>query len=280
MKYSVFTVGTPNYTIEETVKKLKQYGYDAVEWRVADSLKEEPKELPPREGWYWSYNKSTVDVDSIVEKAPYIKEICEREEIEICALATYLPPWETEKIENVLKAAVIMNCPKIRTGMPGYNKNTNYNELFDKTIKAYKELEKLAKKYGVKINAEIHHGTLIPSASAAYRLVSNFDSKFIGVIYDPGNMVHEGFEQYKMGLELLGDYLDHVHLKNAAWEFNNGTWSCKWSPIKKGQVNMSELLTALKSIGYEGFLSFEDFSNEETTEEKLEGNIEYIKGLV
>lgn len=278
MKYSVFTVGTPDYSIEETVKKLKEYGYDGVEWRVQQALKEEPKEIPPRELWYWSYNKSTVDVDSILDTAEHIKAICEQEGIEICGLASYLLPWETEKIEKVLKAAVIMKCPKIRVNVPVYNKEANYNELFNKTLEAFKVLEELAKKYAVKINFEIHHGTIIPSASAAYRLVSNFDSNFIGVIYDPGNMVHEGFEQYKMGLEILGDYLNHVHLKNAAWSFDTA-WKCYWSPVAKGQVNMSELLSALKSIGYDGYLSFEDFSNEGTTEEKLRGNIEYIKGL-
>jgi len=47
--------------------------------------------------------------------------------------------------------------------------------------------------------------------------VSDFDLRYIGIIYDLGNMVHEGYENYKLGLELLGDYLSYVHVKNAVW---------------------------------------------------------------
>ncbi|MEZ4633203.1 MAG: hypothetical protein R2880_21235 [Deinococcales bacterium] len=60
---------------------------------------------------------------------------------------------------------------------------------------------------------EIHHRTIVPSASAVYRLVSHFDPQHIAVIYDPGNMAYEGFEDYRMGLELWEPYLAHVHLK-------------------------------------------------------------------
>ncbi|GIX08239.1 MAG: hypothetical protein KatS3mg115_2642 [Candidatus Poribacteria bacterium] len=44
-----------------------------------------------------------------------------------------------------------------------------------------------------------------------------FRPEQVGVIHDAGNMVHEGFENYQMGCELLGPYLAHVHVKNAAW---------------------------------------------------------------
>ncbi|MNH42928.1 hypothetical protein D3C79_1047240 [compost metagenome] len=63
----------------------------------------------------------------------------------------------------------------------------------------------------------MHFGNIAPSASLARQLVDGFDAKHIGVIYDPGNMVYEGFEQYKLGLEVLGEYLGHVHVKNAIW---------------------------------------------------------------
>ncbi|WP_163194630.1 sugar phosphate isomerase/epimerase family protein [Clostridium thermarum] len=286
MKFSVFTVGTPDYDVVETVKKLKEYGYDGVEWRVSNSVKSKPEVIPPREIWYWQYNRSTVDVDNILEEAQPVRDICEKEGIEICALATYLKTDEIHRIEKVLKAAVVMNCPKIRVNLPQYNGTVNYRDLFMKTQEEIKALEELAKKYMVKVNFEIHHGTIVPSASAAYRLVSGFDSKYIGIIYDAGNMVHEGFEQYQMGLELLGEYLDHVHIKNAAWSLKDTEtegareWQCQWSPVEKGQVNFNKLFAALKSVGYDGYLSFEDFSNDETTDVKLKRNLEFIKELL
>jgi len=284
MKFSVFTVGTPEYDLEETLAKLKEFGYDGVEWRVNNFPKDEAtlNSVPS----YWGYNKSTVDVDTIEENAKQIKGLCDKYNLEISALATYLSVSDTVKIESVLKAATIMDCHKIRVNVPKYDGTINYNVLFNKTIEEVRILEKLAEKYNVKINFETHMWNIIPSASAAYRLVSNFNSKYIGIIHDAGNMVHEGFEQYKFGFELLGDYLDHVHIKNARWvekeknEDGSSTFEAEWCPIKKGQVNFNILLADLKATGYDGWLSFEDFSSEQTTDEKLECSLKFIKGII
>lgn len=56
--------------------------------------------------------------------------------------------------------------------------------------------------------------TLISSPSAAYRALEGFDPAHIGLIFDPGNMVNEGFEDYQKSFELLGDYIAHIHIKN------------------------------------------------------------------
>ena len=36
MKYSLFTVSVPEMTLEEAAKKMQEYGYDGVDWRVTD----------------------------------------------------------------------------------------------------------------------------------------------------------------------------------------------------------------------------------------------------
>ena len=59
-------------------------------------------------------------------------------------------------------------------------------------------------RHGVRALVEIHMGTIVPSASAAAQFCSRFDPRHVGVIHDAGNMVFEGFERYRMGLEVLG----------------------------------------------------------------------------
>ena len=282
MKFSIFTVGAPEYTPEELLKKLKEYGYDGVEWRVTEPSK-------PQEGAkadYWENNRCTIDVNTVEEKAEEIKKMCDDYGVEIAALGTYTRCNEYEKAEEAVRAAAKMGCKKIRISPYMYDGSEDYNVLFNKAVEDYKVLEGFAKKYGVKINLEMHMNTITTSASAAYRLVSNFDSKYIGVIYDVGNMVFEGYEQYKAGLEILGDYLDHVHIKSAAWKeketLDDGTvvWGVEAMPLNKGSVDFRKFLKALKNIGYDGYVSFEDFSNEKSTDEKLKFNIEYIRSIV
>jgi sugar phosphate isomerase/epimerase len=117
-------------------------------------------------------------------------------------------------------------------------------------------------------------------------LVKDFDPKCIGVIYDPGNMIVEGRESWKMGLELLGDYLAHVHVKNLLWQYGEEDyrgnkcergWHWAWADMDKGMVDWQEVIRTLKATGYKGYLSLEDFSPS-PIEERLK-TINYLRGL-
>jgi len=282
MKFSVFTVGTPDLTISQAVQRLKHHGYDAVEWRVSDRPQEKPVPLPPREMWYWRYNQCTLRLSEIAREAKMAKSLSDEAGLEISSLSTYLNPAHTEEITEVLQAAQAIGCPRIRVMGPGYKGETDYNRLFGETQAHLTTVEKMAARFGVKVVLEMHHDTIIPSASAAYRLVSAFDSRWIGVIYDSGNMVHEGYERYTLGLTLLGKYLDHVHVKDArpVRQGEDPSWMVEWCPLGEGMVDFPGLIAALKSAGYHGYLSSEDFSNQHSTEEKLAHNISYIKALI
>lgn len=286
MKIGVFTVSMPEYDVPATVKVLKELGYDGVEWRV---FKPAPVEKPANctyENRYWLYNLSTVDIDSIGEEAEKTAELCSKAGVEIYSLTTYLSIWETEEIEKVLRAAKIMNCGNIRVNLPFYDEKESYVNLFDRAREQAKVVGKLAEASGVRIVFEIHMGGIIPSASAAYRFVSGMDPRHIGIIYDPGNMVYEGFENYKLGVELLGGYLAWVHVKNAAYELkgagDNGAdmWKPEAYPLKKGSADIGRLVHILKEAGFDGYLSVEDFSNTSDTYSKLESNIEFLKSLI
>lgn len=87
-----------------------------------------------------------------------------------------------------------------------------------------------------------------------------------------------------MGLELLGPYLSHVHVKNAAW-LENGTspdgeklWKHSMVATRDGSVSWPEVLISLDKAGYRGWLSFEDFGPGDT-KTKLAEDLAYVKGL-
>jgi len=86
-----------------------------------------------------------------------------------------------------------------------------------------------------------------------------------------------------MGLEILGPYLAHVHVKNSKWEVvseEDGVkrWRATMCGIKEGHVYWGDVLAALKKVGYGGWLSFEDFSKGDTRT-KLREDIGYLKSL-
>ena len=283
MKYSVFTVGLPEMTPEEALKNIKDCGYNGVEWRVIN--KPDDKAILNEKPSYWGNNLCTIDSATLVEQAPALKAMCDQYQIEVNALGTYLTCTDDpEKIESAMQAATILGCPRIRVNSLKYDGSKSYQDVFEEAVAGFRVVEKLARQYKVKANFEMHFGNITPSASAALRLASHFDSRYIGVIYDTGNVIFEGFENYKMALEILGEYLDYVHIKNGKWNLvneENGIKSFKpgWATFKGGFADFPEFFQALKAVGYDGYISFEDFSDAASSQEKLRNNLEYIKSI-
>lgn len=283
MKFSIFTVMLPEWDPPTAVRKLKEYGYDGVEWRVTNTRPEARAEKPS----YWGNNACTIELDTILERAEDIRAMTAEAGLETAALAGYRGVDDQVATEKILEAAKIMGAPLVRAGVPVYDGKVRYDELFAKTRKNYEKMSEKALQAGVKICLETHMNQIASSASAARRLVDGLDPKAVGVIYDPGNMVTEGHEKTEMGLEILGPYLAHVHAKNGAWVRKEDVSAGEhpWTPgfasaLDEGFVDWSKVLAALKAFGYDGYISFEDFSSARTTEEKVEFNINYLKSLL
>lgn len=282
MKFSVFTVMTPDLTPQELVTSLKEYGYDGVEWR----FKETPKEIRQEEPTFWRNNLCTIPPDSTEEQLSSWLELTKGTDISVSSITPYLQCGDLTATEHVLQVAHKLGAEKIRVGVPRYDRSRNYNDLFEEANRYLNEVEGMCKHYQIKGLVETHHETIAPSASLAHRLVKQFDPECIGVLYDPGNMVFEGYENHRMGLELLGPHLAHVHVKNASWKSaerrDEGTlhWQPEWALIENGVVDWKQVLQDLKSVGYDGFIGMEDFSSGLATKESLKHNIDWINKLL
>lgn len=289
MKLAVYTVSMPEYDLGEAVSTIKEMGYDAVEWRV-DSTAGIPRSMLPKDideyaFRYWLDNKATLNVADIRNECLKAKQLCDAAGLEIVNLATTLR-GDDATLEAILEAAAAIGCKSIRGPLERYDPAKPYAQQFDDLREYLRHTEPMLRKYGVKMLIETHHGMLVSSASSAMRVLEGFDPDYFGLIYDPGNMVYEGFENYQLGFEMLGKYLAHVHVKNAALvpagedEFGVTKYTQSWMPLKKGSADLKAMVAALVKIGYEGALSVEDFSNEKNTREKLEENAAYLRQLI
>lgn len=275
MKLGIFTACIPDLTPEEAIEELKDAGYDGVEWRVTH-VPEERQEEPPS---FWGNNLCTLEPTE--EEASRARRLSEEAGLEIAGLGTYIAVGDLDATETAMRFAKTAGAPQIRVGV-GRPEGAPYAERFATARGFLGGVEALSKEYGVKVLVEIHHGTICPSASLAHRLVSDFDPDSIGVIFDPANMVHEGFEDYRIGTDLLGPYLAHVHIKNAAYDRpeGGGVWKGRWSPLEDGVVDFDALFDALHGVGYDGWLVIEDFSAVRPTREALEHNQRFVRVLI
>lgn len=283
MKFAAFTVSTPDYTPEEIVLKLKEFGYDGVEWRVLD---QEPNPKATRTNGFWTNNKATLPLTGFAEHAAAYRKLADDAGLAIPSLGTYVSASEPEAVGEIMQAAASIGVTQLRVRVPEYDVRTPYQPLFDETRKHYWEIAQLAEKHGVKALLELHHKTIVTSASAARLFFDGFDPKHVGVIHDAGNLVFEGFEPYRMAFEILGPYLAYVHLKDAKWTPLKYTpdggvdWLAIWAPVAKGSANIRALITALHDIGYDGWVTFEDFSLDFPIDERLQRNLSYVKNVL
>lgn len=281
MKYAFFTVSSPTVTLEELAPQLEELGYNGWELRVVD----EPPD--PKGMEFWHGNRSTVSASTFIGEVPRLKDLSEKHGLELPNLGTYVrsnDDWAD--IEQAVANAVAIGAPSLRINVPQYTSDQAFMPIWNQAHEDFKRIEQLAAQNNVRALIEIHMGTICPSASAARMFVEGMDPKHIGVIHDAGNMVYEGFENYRLGLEMLGDYLALVHVKNATvfpFKTRQDTtveWRTKFWPMHQGVADIRALIGALLDIGYDGWISFEDFSTQQKLPDRMKFNIEFVKGLV
>jgi sugar phosphate isomerase/epimerase len=281
MKYALFTVSSPTVTLEELAPQLQALGYDGWELRVVD----EPPN--PKGMEFWHGNKSTVPASTFGGEVARIKALSEKHSLQLPNLGTYVrsnDDWAD--IERAVANAVAIGAPSLRINVPQYSSDQPFMPIWNQAREDFKRIEQVAAQNNVRALIEVHMGTICPSASAARMFVDGMDPKHIGVIHDAGNMVYEGFENYRLGLEMLGDYLALVHVKNAtAYPFKTRPdttveWRFKFWPMHQGVADIRALIVALLDIGYDGWISFEDFSTQQKLPDRMKFNIEFVKRLV
>jgi sugar phosphate isomerase/epimerase len=276
LKLGVFTVMVPDLTPEETARELKAAGYDGVEWRVK-TITPEQRQQPPS---YWGNNQSTFAPTP--EDAHRARAISEDAGLEIVGLGTYIDVGDMDAVKAALEFAQICGAPQLRVGSGSFDPAVGYHRAYQDARTFLENVQPLAEQYGVKALIEIHHKTITPSAALAYRLVDGLDPQWIGVLHDAGNMAHEGYEDYRMGIELLGPYLAHVHVKNVRYPEadSSGVQRGEWSGLENGIVDFDALFNALHAAGYDGWIVVEDFSGARPSVEALRFNIQFLRDVI
>ena len=281
MNLSVFTVLMPENTLDEICAITANAGCKGLELRVKD-LTEAEKKGPYG---FWANHKADIGVKNLRGQTGDIRKTADKYKLEIPAVASYCFSYEHEDIEEVVKCLPMLGCKMFRIRPPLYDRaKDDYNKLYEQTVKDFERIEKLCKANKVKACIETHMNTIVPSASLTMRVAEKFDPGYIGVIVDPGNMVFEGFENYMMGLQLIGKHLSHVHVKNMKWVVKETradgsiAWKCDSCSAKEGVADLRQLTEDLKKTGYTGWYTFEDFSSGDP-KAKIDDWVSYMKTL-
>ena len=277
MKLGVYSLVTPDYRTEETAALVAEIGYQAIEWTV-----DYPKAV-----WDGT-SKWHISTDDLERTAAAARQAAERHGLAIPCLGTRCDCFDEKAIRRCMEVARLVGAPSIRVFAPWYDGSVRFDELFKRARAAYEKVEQTAREMGVRAVLELHNGCIAASASGARRLLEGRDARWVGAIFDPGNMIREGMENWRMGIEILGPYLHHVHVKDGRWVRGaDARWTMENASLAEGMVDWKQVVDALKSANYEGFLDIEDFRGGYackpvgiTTRDKLKEDYGYLASLL
>ncbi|MHC4480081.1 MAG: sugar phosphate isomerase/epimerase family protein [Planctomycetota bacterium] len=277
MRLGVYSLVTPDYRADEAAALVAEIGYEGIEWTV------------DYQNAVWDgTSKWHINSDDLEATATAARQAAERNGLAIPCLGTRCACFEPERVRHYMDVARLVGSPAIRVMAPRYDGTTHYDELLARARDAYAAVEQMAAEMGVVAIVELHNGLISTSASSTRRLLEGRDPRWVGAMFDPGNMIREGMENWRMGIEILGPYLRHVHVKDGRWvRGEDGRWQTENTSLPEGMVDWPQVIDGLKSAGYEGFLDIEDFRGGYgrepvgiTTRQKLQEDYDYLCSLL
>lgn len=288
MKFSVFTASTPEWTPHEAAKILGDQGWDGIEWRITDQAEAETP-------GFWAGNRATWPLAGLEDRLDEISAVTKGAGLEFSAIGGYARCDDHDNVERMLAATARLGAGRVRvTTLPlstargaDATSRRSYSELFDQTREHFGWVAGRAAHYGVLALVELHPRTVVSSASAALRLLEGIDPAQVAVIHDAGNQVSEGGEDTTASFQMLGPRLAHVHIKNTRWVSHPGEetgvlagtvhWAPQHTTLRLGQVDVVGYFRALASVGYDGWITIEDFSSELPLAERTADNLRYLR---
>lgn len=282
MKLALFSGSAPEWTPRELATVLRRQGWDGVEWRIVDQA---AAETPG----FWAGNRATFPLTGLGAMASDVRAATEEAGLAHAALAGYAPIADPGAIDALLSGAAACGVRRARVALPKAPHEASYEALFDAARRDIARVAGQARRHGVQALIQIHHGNVASTASAARRLLVGIDPAEVAVIHDLGNLTVEGREglgTYRPGLDILGPYLAHVHVKNVSWTPGpaqpDGTvdWSWSWAPLASGMADVKAYMRSLVAVGYDGWVTVENFTTGLPLAERLAGDLAYLKAAL
>lgn len=148
------------------------------------------------------------------------------------------------EIARILQAQAVLAVPGAVTG------EVHYVDAWDRSRDI---LARAGEKYrAAKVNLALENGGMkfLASPLEFRDFVDSFENDYIGVYFDTGNAMIEGFSH--QWIQILGHRIKMVHVKD--FKTSVRVWPAAYTQIFEGNVDWAKLMTALREIDYAGFL--------------------------
>jgi len=278
MKVSVFSGMFKEEPIFMVIEKAAEIGYDAVEIMVG-------------------FGGDHLSVDDPPDKIKQMAKCAQDNGIPLCLIYTTLGGGilageeqarsEMENLERFLDIGDVLSCKMIKV-TAGRLKHGEYSEDNARKVADWlAEASDRAARHDARIIAEIHFGQYCETVAMARDIIDLVNRDNFGVIHDAGNLHITGDHYGEKSVEILGDKIFHVHIKDMVktsaddpegHDYLAGRF--KRALIGHGDVDHLPLFKALLKMGYDGYLSCEASGKHLGSEATARHELEFVRRLV
>jgi L-ribulose-5-phosphate 3-epimerase len=233
------------WTIEKKIKVAKQAGFQGIELNIEQN--------------------GYLTVEATNQQLIEIKNLVERHHMEITSISSNLF-WQfsltsnnreerqraIEIIKTMVDIASFLSVSTILV-VPGLvTEEVSYHEAYDRSKQGLLEAADYAREKDVTIAIENVWNKFLLSPLEMKRFIEEINHSHVGVYFDVGNILNIGFpEQW---IQILGNKIKRIHVKDFKAEVGNFHG---FTTLLQGDVNWISVITALKDVGYDDFITAE-----------------------
>ncbi len=278
MQLSLYTLITRDFSIEESIEMAAAAGFDAVDWRQARG------------------EDDTVHLtrDITDAEAEELRGKVAAAGLHISGLTTYYQlgkpgaaeaSAELEGLRRSIQVTQALGARFMRCSGPHTAWGTDYEATREAFRRQIDEIAVSLAEAGVTLTIEQHGGgTFFASAGQILDMLRDIGNEYTGVVYDPGNCLHEGYESPAVQVDMLRNLIKAVHVKNAMPKSAEGP--AEGIPgdsarLDKGLLDWPAIIAQLHALGYDNYVTLEDFfGGFDSVQEKLDWDAAYLREIL
>jgi len=228
------------WSFEETAKQSKAAGYDSVEVVIRDD---------------WGRSLDTSEAE-----AARLAGVCRDLGLELASLCPSMrgAPKDVMTNEDAVRAQSLDTIKRCLTNTKAMGIDTMlltlgglppelfYNEAYANALQSLQRLAPFAEDIGVNVAIEYVWNKFLLSPMEFARFCDEVASPRVGLFFDTGNMVLQGFPEH--WVRICGKHLMKAHLKDFKRQ------GAQWPPLLEGDVDFPAVMRELRKIGYDDAL--------------------------
>lgn len=157
-----------------------------------------------------------------------------------------------ELVKMLIEHAQYVGCESVLV-VPGVvDAETSYLQAWNNASTALRELKPFIEEHKVTVCIENVWNKFLTSAMDMAKFTDDLDCEYIKTYFDAGNVLLWAYPEH--WIEILGSRIKKLHIKDFSRAIGNING---FVGLMEGDMDWARLMTALRAVGYEGFVTVE-----------------------